>query len=82
MFSYIHKNKENRDIYFFANSSDDEVETIALVRGKIIPELWNPTTGEVKQIKETEYVKKDGQDYTRFPILLKAVTSTFVVSAN
>jgi hypothetical protein len=82
MFSYIHKNKENRDIYFFANSSDDEVETITLVRGKIIPELWNPTTGEVKQIKETEYVKKDGQDYTRFPILLKAVTSTFVVSAN
>ena len=82
MFSYIHKKKDNRDVYFFANSSDDEVETIALVRGKIIPELWNPTTGEVKAIKEAEYVKKDGQDYTRFPLLLKAVTSVFVVSAN
>jgi hypothetical protein len=58
------------------------VETFAVVRGKIIPELWNPATGESTPINEVEYSKKDGQDYTRFPLKLMAVTSTFVVSAN
>ena len=82
MFSYIHKKKDNKDIYFFANSSDDAVETIVEVRGKIIPELWNPITGEIKTINETEHVKRDGKDYTRFPLVLKAVTSTFVVATN
>ena len=82
MFSYIHKKKDKRDIYFFANSSDDTVETFAEVRGRIIPELWNPATGETTPINEIEYLKKSGQDYTRFPLKLKAVTSIFVVSAN
>lgn len=82
MFSYIHKKKDNRDIYYFANSSDDTVETFAVVRGKIIPELWNPENGETAPIKEVEYLKKNGQDYTRFPLKLSAVTSTFVVSAK
>lgn len=82
MFSYIHKKKDNRDIYYFANSSDDTVETFAEVQGKIIPELWNPATGETSHIKEVVYLKKHGQDYTRFPLKMKAVTSTFVVSVN
>jgi hypothetical protein len=82
MFSYIHKQKDNHDIYYFANSSDDRIETIAEVRGKIIPELWNPETGETTTIKEVEHLKKSGQDYTRFPLKLMAVSSTFVVSAN
>ncbi len=82
MFSYIHKQKNNQDIYYFANSSDDMVETFAEVQGKIIPELWNPVDGESSQIKEVEYLKRDGKDYTRFPLKLKAVTSIFVVSSN
>jgi len=82
MFSYIHKKKDKRDIYFFANSSDDSIETYVQVQAKIIPELWNPANGETTPIKEVEYLKKNGQDYTRFPLKLKAVTSTFVVSAK
>ena len=82
MFSYIHKIKDNRDIYYFANSSDETVETVAEVRGMIIPELWNPANGETIPFKEVEHLKKDGKDYTRFPLRLKAVTSTFVVSVN
>jgi hypothetical protein len=80
MFSYIHKQKDNQDIYYFANSSDDMVETFAEVKGKINPELWNPETGESTLIKDVSYSKKNGQDYTRFPLKLKAVSSTFVVS--
>lgn len=82
MFSYIHKQKDNQDIYYFANSSDDMVETFAEVKGKINPELWNPETGESTLIKDVSYSKKNGQDYTRFPLKLKAVSSTFVVSVN
>jgi hypothetical protein len=81
MFSYLHKQKDNQEIYYFANSSDDAIETFAEVRGKIIPELWNPENGETTQIKEVVYSKKNGQDYTRFPLKLKPVGSTFVVSA-
>jgi hypothetical protein len=81
MFSYLHKQKDKKDIYYFANSSDDAIETFAEVRGKIIPELWNPANGETTSIKEVAYSKKDGQVYTRFPLKLSPVTSLFVVSA-
>jgi len=82
MLSYIHKKKDNRDIYFFANSSDDNIETFVKIRGKIIPELWNPSTGETTPIKDISYVKINGQDYTRIPMRLMEVTCTFVISAN
>lgn len=80
MFSYIHKQKDNYDIYFFANSSNDTVETVAEVRGIIHPKLWDPATGEITSVTQVEYLKKNGQVYTRFPLKLKAVACTFVVS--
>lgn len=82
MFSFIHKKKDNRDIFYFANSSDDAVETYANLRGKIHPEFWDPATGRTNQIKQVEYLKINGQDYTRIPLRLMAVTSIFVVSTN
>jgi hypothetical protein len=81
-FSYIHKVKAGVDIYMFGNSSDDTIDTFAEVRGKIHPELWNPATGEINAIKLVEYIKKNGQEYTRFPLKLNAVASVFVVSAK
>ena len=82
MFSYIHKKKDNQDIYYFANSSDDTVDTTVEVRGKIIPVLMNPETGETTAIKDFVYSIRNGQDYTRFPLKLNAVSSRFVVSGN
>ncbi len=82
MLSYIHKKKDERDIYFFANSSDDNIETIVEVKGSIHPELWDPTNGLITPIKQVETVKKKGISYTRFPLNLKAVTSSFVVAAK
>jgi hypothetical protein len=80
MFSYIHKEKEKKDIYFFANSSNDVIETFAEVRGKINPEVWDPATGKITTIAQKEYINKNGKVYTRFPLRLEAITSTFVVS--
>jgi hypothetical protein len=82
MFSYTHQKKDDHDIYFFANSSEDDIETIVDVKGIIRPELWDPTSGIITPIKQTENVNKNGLHYTRFSLKLNAVTSLFVVSAN
>jgi len=78
-FSYVHKKKEGRDIYFFANSSDDAINTFAEVRGRLQPQLWDPSTGDVAQVDHVEHIRKDGRDYTRFPLKLEAINSVFVV---
>lgn len=75
----MHKQKEGRQIYFFANSSNDKVDTTAEVRGRIKPELWDPLTGDVTPLPDVDYVQRGGQEYTRFPLQLEAVTATFVV---
>jgi hypothetical protein len=82
MLSYTHKKKNNRDIYFFANSSDDNIETYVDVKGIIQPELWDPTSGTITSIKQVENMIKFGEHYTRFSLKLNAVTALFVVSAN
>jgi hypothetical protein len=82
MLSYTHQKKDGRDIYFFANSSDDAIETFVDVKGIIRPELWDPTNGIITPVNQTENVNKNGQNYTRFPLKLNAVTTVFVVSAK
>ncbi len=82
VFSHIHKRKEGRDIYFFANSSDDAIDTVAELRGRLKPELWDPLTGDVSKPGNVKYVKRAGQTYTSFPLKLDAVRAMFVVSAS
>ncbi len=79
VFSHIHKRKDGRDIYFFANSSDDAIDTVAELRGRLEPELWDPLTGDITKPKAS-YVKRAGQTYTRVPLKLDAVRAVFVVS--
>ena len=79
MFSYVHKQKDNRDIYYFANSSNDAVETVAEVKGNLCPELWDVATGQITLMTQVEHFKMSGKYYTRFPLKLNAVSSTFVV---
>jgi hypothetical protein len=82
MLSYLHKKKDNRDIYYFANSSNDAIDTFVEVRGKINPQTWNPSNGEISEITSFTYLEKNGAVYTRFPLALKAVSAMFVVSGN
>jgi hypothetical protein len=81
-FSYVHKEKEDRAIYFFANSSNDRVDTTAEVRGRIKPELWDPLTGDTTPLPKVDYMQRGGQEYTRFALQLQAVTATFVVGLH
>jgi len=82
VFSFVHKIKDGKDIYFFANSSDDEVSTYARVRGRIKPELWDPYTGEMVNLKDVRYIREHGKIYTRFPLKLDPVRSVFIVTKN
>lgn len=79
-FSYIHKVKDDRDIYFFANSSDEAIETEVLVRGNVQLESWNPHNGTTLAFKKIEQVQKGGQIYSKYRLELKPVSSIFWVS--
>ncbi len=50
-FDWIHRRAEAGDIYFLANGSDNtlDLEVTFRVAGKI-PELWNPVTGQVRNL--------------------------------
>lgn len=79
-FSYIHKIKGGEHIYMFSNSSDEHIETSALLRGTFKPQLWNPHTGDI--IKAMDYINitHQGEEYTQVNIHLKSVSSIFVVA--
>lgn len=77
--SYIHKIKDNKNIFYIANSSDTPIKTFVELRGKLNTEFWNPETGKIVPITDAVFVKHGNQHYTRFQLDLAAVKSVFVV---
>lgn len=80
LFSCIHKVRDGKDIYFFANSSDNEIDTDVLIRGKKKLESWNPHNGTTLKLSGLSYVKMNGQTYTKCKLKLRPVSSLFWVS--
>lgn len=80
-FSYIHKVKDGRHIYFFGNSGDGAVHTTVSLRGRLAPEFWDPHTCE-RKAAGYEHAKVDGADVTRVKLELPAVRSVFVVASE
>jgi hypothetical protein len=76
--TYIHKVKEDRDIYFFANSTDKPVDAKVQLRGNKNLAVWNPHTGE-RWDAEAEKSESAGQPVTTVHLVLPPVTSTFFV---
>ena len=70
--TYIHKVKEGRDIYFFANSTSQPVDT--KLRGVKSLTVWNPHTGQQQPAEWTA-----GADTTTLHLVLPAVSSLFFV---
>ena len=79
-FSYVHKIKNGKDIFFFANSSDEPIETDVFLRGKLKLENWDPHTGLVSAIKGVEYVTESGSVFTKCRLKLPPVKSVFWMS--
>ncbi len=76
--SYIHKVRDGKGIYFFANSSNTAVDTQVGLRGKHQLESWDPHTGAIGPAEFTR-VTEDGQDVTRVRLHLPPVRSLFLV---
>ncbi|MCX6561125.1 MAG: glycosyl hydrolase [Candidatus Aminicenantes bacterium] len=78
--SYLHKVIEGRDVYFFANSSDEKAETTVRLRGRFATmEIWDPHTGRVERLKSRRAVDR-GRDVTEFSLALPPVHSVFIVA--
>jgi putative intracellular protease/amidase len=75
--SYIHKVRDDVDYYFFANSSDDAINTWVRLKGRLKPELWDPHTGAIG-VADSQNIRVDVQDVTRVRVKLDANKSVFV----
>jgi hypothetical protein len=76
---YIHKIHKGEHIYFFANLDEATVSTQVELRGRLLPELWNPHTGEVS-IPDFSHEKRGEVDVTRLKLELSPLNSIFVVA--
>jgi hypothetical protein len=77
--TYIHKVKDSRNLYFFANSSDKPVDTKVTLRGSLDLSIWDPMTGQRQPLEETASQSKDGQPLTTAPLTLAPTTALFYV---
>ncbi|MDP4196356.1 MAG: glycosyl hydrolase [Bacteroidota bacterium] len=78
--SYIHKKKNGRDIFMFANSTNIPVTTQVRLKGKLRLEKYNPYNGHTMDWNATYLKDKEGTDYTVISLSLNAITSVFAVS--
>ncbi len=78
MLSYIHKVKDGRHIYYFANSSDDSIEMDVELRGDLDLEVWDPADGSVRSV-ETRRIVRDEMPCTQVGLELDPVTALFLV---
>jgi len=81
MLSYLHKIKNDRHIYFFANSTDERVEVDVVLRGNLTLQSWNPDDGSISSA-ESRVVNENGTLCTSTRLKLGPVQSAFLVSAD
>ena len=79
--SYIHKVKDGMGVYFFANSSDNSVDTYVRLKGNFTPAVWNPHDGTFST-PEYSHVTDSGQDVTRVRLVLLPVKSLFITMTD
>lgn len=76
----IHKIKDGKGTYLFANLSGAAVDTYVRLRGKLVPQLWDPHTGAITEQPEYSHLVEDGLTVTRVRIALDNSRAVFVVS--
>jgi hypothetical protein len=76
--TYIHKVKNGRDIYFFANSSPKAIDTKVVLRGKKALTIWNPHTGG-QEAAELTTSEVSSQPVTTIHLVLPSVSSLFFI---
>jgi hypothetical protein len=77
LLSYLHKVKQGRHFYYFANSSDDPIDIQVRLRGCLNLHAWNPHEGTIRAI-EGEHLTEFGRGFTRVRLELGPVRSLFI----
>jgi len=80
MLSYLHKVKDGRHIYFFANSTDNAVDLDVVLRGDLALQSWNPDDGRIADLESTT-IPDRGTPCSQVRLKLGAIQSIFLVGA-
>lgn len=81
-FNYIHKVRDGKNIYFFTNSSDEEVVTEVTIKGKLVLESWDPHKGTISNLDNITHEEMNGQIFTKATLKLAPVKSVFWIDNN
>ncbi len=82
MVQYMHKVKDGKDFYLIANSSDTPVTLNVSLRGTFRSlSLWDPMTGEMKEIPAEKIQPGDGF-VTIQGFKLDKIQCNFIVGEN
>jgi hypothetical protein len=76
--TYIHKVKDGRDLYFFANSSPKAIDTNVVLSGAKSLRIWNPHTG-LQERAEFSQGEAGGHPVTTVRLVLPSVSSLFFI---
>ena len=77
--TYIHKIQNGKNRWFFANSSDNNVDVPVILKGRLRLQIWNPQTGKISKCESTTE-SLDNIYFTRLQLKLNPVESLFIVS--
>ena len=79
MLNHIHKRRDDCDIYYFSNTTNDPFDSYLLLRGRLSPEEWDPYTGKTHPLAHSSVDFRDTH-YTRIPVSLPPSGSILIVS--
>lgn len=78
---YIHKQLEDKHIYYLANLDDRTFDSEICLKGKMKLATWNPHTGEIAPL-ETRYLRRKNGTVTSVPLRLESSHSVFLVETK
>ena len=78
---YLHRVKDDTEVYFFANLGDKAANATIRLRGTFTPEAWDPHTGKVA-LPEFTHTRENGQPLTTVKLLLGPVRSGFIIGRH
>ena len=78
---YIHKMKDGRHVFLFANLNPKLTECVVTLRGRHDLKAWDPHTGSVDGV-ESQHTTQNGTDFTAVRLKLPHLRSVFLISGD
>ena len=78
---YIHKTRNGRHVFFFANLDPKLAETTVFLRGRHRLETWDPHTGAISPV-DSRFSPRNRTDWTEVRLRLPYLKSVFLISST